>query len=380
MKLSLYVVETKHNNTPVFYNTVTKQYLPTSSSKDDLQNNFFLKGSEQAAIWKHLTRPTHKAAFTIINTWECNLRCTHCTVINKLVKHDSVNFNTKATIDFLNRFQDYYRIETILLTFLGGEPLLNPQSILDCMDEAQDRKYKYGITTNLTTTFDELTWKVLKRLHLIGISIDGTKEAHNTQRKSLSLTNDPFLTTINNLKLLVKAGLTNIISVQGALSDNHLTEEHRNNYYRMLLKLGIPFSKIKFACIHPTEKQPNATESFKTFLKNTKPIAQPCCKYRYHSHVIDRDGSIFSDYYTWEKIGTIYDDIKDLDKISKDVITRMPALSDPICKQCPALGNCWGGCTNGHTFSKNPSNYCNQSGIINAIKTAAENNTLIGEQ
>lgn len=376
-KLSLYVVETTNDGAKTLFNTVTRRHLPIDATEDQLKANHFLSGDEKNAIFAHLTRPTQRAAFTIVNTWECNLRCTHCTVTHKLLKKDPLELNVEKTSAFLRRFKQHYNLPHIMLTFLGGEPLLRPQSISDCMDVLGTKEFMYGITTNLTTTFDKLTMSVLDRLNHIGVSVDGTEAIHNEQRRSLTLATDPFQTTINNLKSLVIAGYRDKVSVQGAINDKYLTNGHKREFYRMLLKLGIKFEKIRFACLHPTTKNPQMSSVFANSLKNDSLRGQVCCKYRYYNFVIDRDGTIFADYYTWEKIGSIDDDIETIDRAAKQLIGRMPVLQDEKCKTCSAIGYCWGGCTNGEVaVGDTPSKYCDQEGLIKNITLRAQSGSL----
>jgi radical SAM protein with 4Fe4S-binding SPASM domain len=378
MKHSLYVVETTHNARPVLYNTVTKEHLPADAKPWDLARHYFLAGQEKEAIWSYLLRPSQKAAFTVVNTWECNLRCTHCTVIDKLVKNDPLELDPVKTMGFLGKFVDYYKLPKALLTFVGGEPLLRPQDITKCMDLGAGRDYLYGITTNLTVKFTDAVWDTLRRLDNICVSLDGLEEAHNRQRKPLALVGDPFSATIENIKNLVKAGMAYKISVQSALKDEYLTPQHRRDYYRLLMKLGIKYDHIKFACIHPTNKNPEPGANFLRSLQMTKAIAQPCCKYRYFNHVIDRDGTVFADYYTWEKVGTVADSMETIDTAARKIIGRMPALNDPTCQACPALGSCWGGCTNGSiVVGDYPSKYCDQAGLIKTMNALAASGELV---
>lgn len=379
LPLSMYVVESKHNDEPILFNTVTRRYLPIDAPNDDLVKFHFVKGSEEDAIWSQLTRPQQKAAFTVITTWECNLRCTHCTVTHKLLKEDPIEMDVSATASFLEKFQTFYNLPRMMLTFLGGEPLLRPQAILDCMDQTKHLNPFYGITTNLTVPIEGQVLEIMRRLSSIGISIDGTESIHNEQRRPLTLTTDPFWTTINNLKTLIKAGMRDKINVQGAIPDKYLTLEHRRDFYRLMLKLGIPYKQIRYSCHHPTVKRPEPNPAFHNALKSTELHGQICCKYRYYNFVLDRDGSIFADYYTWEKVGSITDPIEKIDANAKKTMSAMPALHDPTCRTCPAIGYCWGGCTNGEVVvGDSPSKYCDQAGLIKAIQDHAEKGLLTG--
>lgn len=381
LPLSMYVVETTYKDKPVLFNTVTKKHLPVDSSDAELLENHFFQGSENDAIWSYMTKSFPAAAFTVINTWECNLRCTHCTVIDKLVKKDSSVLDIPATVDFLNRFKNHHNLKCVYVTFLGGEPLLHTKVILDFMDMTDSTEFEYNITTNLTLPFTDEMWECFKRLNVIGVSLDGVEDAHNSQRRPLQLNNNPYWQTINNIKNLVKAGFRDKIRVQSALADKYVTEDHRREYYRTLMKLGIPSKNIKFACIHPTERNPNLSRNYIESLTRGGMVTQPCCKYRNSNYIIDRDGDIFTDYYTWKLVGNIKRDVSDLDGAARTVVMEMPALNDPTCKSCPVIGYCWGGCTNGEiAIGKNPSKYCNQESLIQSVEARAKSGTLIRDE
>jgi len=380
LPLSMYVVETKDNNSnPILFNTVTRQHLPINATNEELVKSHFTQGSEKDAIWSYLLRREQKTGFTIITTWECNLRCTHCSVSHKLMKDDTTIIDVDAIVDFLNRFQQFYQIPRMMLTFLGGEPLLRPQSIIDCINKTAHLNPFYGITTNLTVPIDDKILEIMHSLHSIGVSVDGTHITHNEQRKSICLISDPFLATINNLKILIKAGFKHKIIVQGAIPDKYLNIEHRKEFYRFLLKLGIPYKNITYACQHPTVKHPEPNQAFYSMLKSDDLRGQVCCKYRYHNFILDRDGTIFTDYYTWDKTGHITDSIETIDQNIRATMAAMPALNDPTCRSCPAIGYCWGGCTNGQIIvGDSPSKYCDKDGLIRSIKHNAEIGSLVG--
>ena len=71
------VKKTRHKDEDVWYNTITRKVLPITCTDQELRNNFFLEGQEKQAIELFLTKNVGILSFSIIPTWECNLRCTH---------------------------------------------------------------------------------------------------------------------------------------------------------------------------------------------------------------------------------------------------------------------------------------------------------------
>lgn len=372
--LSRYVLKTIKNDQEVYWHTVLKRAVPAS---EVLSDPLFIAGSEEEAIRTYLTRPIQRASFTIINTWECNLRCTHCTVASKLLKQDTNELDLDATIGFLKKFKDHHDNPTISAIFLGGEPLLKPEVIRKFIVKTYRQSFLYGITTNLAVDLSRSVLKCLKNLHSIGVSLDGLEESHNEQRRPLYTIDNPFQKTLFNIVTLVKLGLRSRINVQAALRDEYLTPEHTRAYYRLLMKCGIKPEQIKFSCVHPTERKQAPTETFLASLKSPRLSTQPCCKYRLHNYIIDINGTIYSDYYTWTKVGTIQSSISEIMERSLKLSLEMPALSDQKCRECPVIGYCWGGCTNGQkAVGKEPSKYCDQENLITTVQRKAQNGIL----
>jgi uncharacterized protein len=75
------------------------------------------------------------------------------------------------------------------LSFFGGEPLLEPNLILDCMAYAREQaqlageKVRFNLTTNGTVTSPE-AWRVMLTDDLdLAVSFDGTPEVHDRHRR-----------------------------------------------------------------------------------------------------------------------------------------------------------------------------------------------------
>lgn len=380
-KLSHYVFETQYDGNDVFYNTVTKKWLPKNASEQELSDNFFLDGQERLAIEKKLFSVKDTAQISIIPTWECNLRCTHCIVLNKLVKKDNEFFDTDQICNFVERFLKFYNHTKAYISFVGGEPLLVAKRLINVIDKLNklDVKFNYSITTNLATDINDDVFSFFSKLDRIIVSIDGDHMEHNTQRKPIDGNYDPFVKSIQNLKTLIKSGYQDKISVQAALRDEFITIDHKTRYYKNLLRIGILPSNIKFACIHPT-KDKHASENFKKVMGNGKVVNEICCKFRMQQITIDKS-EVLSDWYSSERLGSIYDQISEIESNRKKImLDALSVLKDEKCKVCPVIGCCWGKCVNGNECFENPSKYCNQILLIENVKIKAKNRTLIEEK
>ncbi len=132
---------------------------------------------------------------TFIVTEDCQLRCKYCYLADKN-KTRKMSFDVaRATIDYLLRDRDQFNEGAIIWDFIGGEPFLEIDLIDRISDYAKLRmyetshpwfdRYRFSFSTNgLLYGKSKVQRYIAKnRRHLsIGISIDGTKRKHDTQR------------------------------------------------------------------------------------------------------------------------------------------------------------------------------------------------------
>lgn len=136
---------------------------------------------------------------TICVTEDCNLRCTYCYMVGKN-NHNKMNWKTgKEIIDFL--LDNPYTSEmadSIMLDFIGGEPLLEMELIDKMCDYfilrmyAENHKwfpnYVFTFSTN-GVLYGKKNVRDYVEKHgehcAFSISIDGTKEKHDMTRKKI---------------------------------------------------------------------------------------------------------------------------------------------------------------------------------------------------
>lgn len=123
---------------------------------------------------------------TLCLTHDCTLRCRYCYAGRKY-RHAMSQDTARKAIDVCIAEAKALK-KGMDLSFFGGEPLLEWELLQWCYDYLESRKKelivppRYGITTNGTLlTKERLNW-MAERNFLIGISIDGSPEMHNTNR------------------------------------------------------------------------------------------------------------------------------------------------------------------------------------------------------
>lgn len=133
----------------------------------------------------------------LVITEECNLRCEYCIYSNKYpnIKTYTSNFMSK---DIAFKSIDYYMElfdEKVkrgfdsdpVISFYGGEPLLNftliKEIVAYCKEKYSKYKIKYNFTTNGILLNEEIINFILRNNMLVTFSLDGDKEEHDRKRK-----------------------------------------------------------------------------------------------------------------------------------------------------------------------------------------------------
>ncbi|GEM_PF-6598807 len=386
-RLGAYVIETSRNlSSPhpekVWFNTITRQALPLDADRSELRAGFFLDGQQHEALLSRLFEARETLTLTAIVTWRCNLRCTHCTVIHRLEREDAASIDPERLADFVRRYHDARpNVKRLKLSLLGGEPLLNTDLCRRLVESTRSifPDALYDITTNGAVRLEECHLELLRMMQDITVSLDGAEELNNTQRKAHRAKFNPYQRTMAFLEELNSHGLIDKVLVQGAIRDEYSTLENMADFYRALMAVGVRYDRIHFGSIHPTKSGMKAQESFRASLEHPTLRHQACCKFRGgHNLIIDADESVVSDYYDWETLGALDDPIQDLlERHHRMAVDTMPALSDPVCRTCPVIGYCWGGCTNARPLVGGaPSEYCNQDALIAKIREMAAEGSL----
>jgi len=143
--------------------------------------------------------------FTIAPTLKCNMNCFYC--FEKNAKEiDGMN---TVVIESLIKFIDKETngIDNLIISWYGGEPLLESETILKLSDafieicKSKNIHYKATMTTN-GTLLDKETAKMLKsvcKIEHVQITLDGCKEIHD-KRRSLKNNLSSFDTIIKNIE------------------------------------------------------------------------------------------------------------------------------------------------------------------------------------
>jgi uncharacterized protein len=175
---------------------------PTADEREALDllwDNGFLVDSHEAdrrRLDEYLTEVksnTTELNVTVLTTLQCNFACGYC------FQGDHGDYNKHAdrmspetagrVADWIEREMDRVRPERVVLTFFGGEPLLNLPVVYALAERAWDATEARGIAlyVNVITNGLLLTPEVVDRLLPYGlngvkITLDGDRDTHNRMR------------------------------------------------------------------------------------------------------------------------------------------------------------------------------------------------------
>ena len=123
-------------------------------------------------------------------TQNCNLRCSYCAYGNNY-ENQRGHSNKVMSLDMMKKCVDFimtrsYGVDQIAIGFYGGEPFIEIENIMACIDYIKEvyegRSVAYTITTN-GTIFDDETIRFLDENNFgVNISFDGPKELHDKNR------------------------------------------------------------------------------------------------------------------------------------------------------------------------------------------------------
>lgn len=173
-------------------------------------------------------------------TEKCNLNCTYC-YENKQDKNITFE-NIKKLIDYEIKQNQKYSI----IVFYGGEPLLQKEIIKNTIEYINSKnskmKFFYGLTTNATLLDDEFIQYMKKNgFANIACSIDGMKETHDLNRKTID-GKETFDIVQKNARKLIKA-FDSVVSMS-VITRNNLSDLSKN--VNFLIEMGFKYINLLF--------------------------------------------------------------------------------------------------------------------------------------
>lgn len=192
----------------------------------------------------------------------CNMKCAYCFYCDEIQKRSqkSYGFMSEQTLKNVIRKTMLRAEGAVSYAFQGGEPTLRGIEFFEKAVEFEKQYNKRGIRVNnaLQTNgylIDDTWCKFLKKNHfLVGLSIDGTKEIHDTYRHS-KLGEPTFDRVKHAADLMDKYGVEyNILTVV-----NQKVASNVKEIYRFYKEQGWNYQQY-IACLDPLEEMHGQNE------------------------------------------------------------------------------------------------------------------------
>lgn len=144
----------------------------------------------------------------------CNFRCKYCVysgIYRNQRNHDNINMEETVAFKAIDSYllllkqgKVYNSDRTPVVSFYGGEPLINFELIRKCVEYIKskyDGHVQYSITTNGSLLTDQTIDFLVAEGFSVVLSIDGYKENHDRNRRDM-FDNPTFDKVIKNAKKL----------------------------------------------------------------------------------------------------------------------------------------------------------------------------------
>jgi len=390
------------------YEYINKRKNGSSEIKEDLEEKINKMRDQGFLSSKRVEKMEHSfssllpyviknrlSSITLQVTQQCNLRCEYCVYSgsykNRIHDDKSMSFDiAKKGIDLL--IENSSESNMINIGFYGGEPLLRPDFIMQCVEYAKEQAEGQNILFHMTTNGTLLKGKIADYMAendvQILVSLDGPEEIHDKNRKFASNGKGTFKVIMENIAELKKKHPEYVkknISFNAVLdgtTDFHCTtkffceyedikdfrintasvsNQYSNKEIRMKesFYIDISYERFKFLLykLGKLDKRYASklyeTEFAKSIVsinerKNYKSVSKkehhggPCVP-GLNRLFMDTDGTFYpcervSELSEHMKIGNIYDGF-DLDKMDK--ILNIGRLTEDKCRNCWAYRFCY---------------------------------------
>ncbi|WP_461630220.1 radical SAM protein [Labilibaculum euxinus] len=301
---------------------------------------------------------------TILTTLNCNFKCPYCYEKDTLNTQNLSPEIEKAIIYLAKKFPN---INKIKITWYGGEPLLNFDSIKRLTLELEKLKkpIEHNIVTNGYLLDDRMSFFNTRNLESIQITIDGLAETHNKKRilKNNNGTFDRILANIENFIKLNSACKVYIRCNIDESNENEFSQLYhflnkKFNFEKRLIIYAAFVRNDNGRCNNVFIDSDKEAEFFiRNFKKeNIKNLSfKPrltlggCGANNLLFFVITPNGDMYkcwndigrSDY----QIGNILDNGIYLNEITDKYLLGPSIYTDPECKNCSFFPICSGGCS-----------------------------------
>ena len=208
-------------------------------------------------------------------TQRCNFRCSYCMFTNSIDNRSHSNKRMAietafSAIDFFSkRVSDS---KSVNIGFYGGEPLLEFNTIKECVSYAKNKLKGKPLTFSITTNASLLTESIMEYFVAndvnVLVSLDGPKEIHDYNRKNCFDGAGTFDLVFSNLKrLLSNSTFKNYISINAVINPSYSFEKYNDFFFLSDFENVTIYSPIVSL---PKERSPLFSKQFFNSMKFDK--------------------------------------------------------------------------------------------------------------
>ncbi|MDR2651563.1 MAG: radical SAM protein [Prevotellaceae bacterium] len=304
-------------------------------------------------------------ALTIAPTSDCNFKCSYCFENSP----EPIYMNEDAENELIKFIEKHNNIESLSITWYGGEPLLAFDNIQSITNKVKSLKIAYSasmITNGYLFNKDNIKELEELKIQSLHITLDGLENIHN-RRRVHKTESDSFRRILDNIKLISEISPnTNIIIRVNVDKENY--EEYHKLYQFLKDTFGDKITNIYPGFVKKTYGSCSSSEDILlTNKEQTNFLLEQYLRYgiidnshflphSFYSECIARciNGYLVSPdgylYKCWTDLGNLNESIGHLsgknfnaDNLAKYMVGGDP-FSDKKCRECKFLPVCGGGC------------------------------------
>lgn len=347
--------KTSHINNKEVYDVMVEEGFIVNEDLDEFEDFISSKINEDNTL-----------QVTIAPTFCCNMNCPYCYENDSYIKKAISKDMSDKIFLFIDKYVNQNKIDELVITWYGGEPLLYYDNLLYLMDKMIEIKEKYNlkiyqsmITNGVFLNYERA--KFLKEkygLKNYQITLDGPKET-NDKRRHLINEKSSFDIILRNMKEIV-----DIVNISLRTNVDKNNKEDVKNLYIILKEEGI-LNKIKLSIsnVYKSESVNKyrgymddlefsqfkinllgdiATIGGNNFFKDNMldPIENFCSATMKHTFAFDYEGNV---YKCWYDLGSEKNRVGNLNQGNINNIPLKNKIKD-YCKDCSWLPSCMGDC------------------------------------
>jgi uncharacterized protein len=118
--------------------------------------------------------------YSIMTTNRCNLQCVYC-INSDRRRQGGLKADAVKIISYIKKDVSQHAYDPVVVTFYGGEPLLEQGLVIEIMEGLKELNPLYNIFTNGTLISPD-NLPLLEKMNMVSISIDGVEQQHDATR------------------------------------------------------------------------------------------------------------------------------------------------------------------------------------------------------